>query len=281
MKALSKSFLSLALVGTLAACGQGTAERSLADASSTAPAGGQFSQTLHDEYVNYAQAEFDEYDFRDATFFAQRAVSTGGGSVPAPQLPSERALPDEHVGALTTAHSRLTSALADGAADKAPQAAAEAQAAYDCWMQEAEENIQPNHIAACEERFQASMALVDEALAPPPAPVAAAEPVPMTVFFAFNSAELDDVGMQVIEEAAEMAADASIVDIVGHTDAVGTGEYNFGLSERRAGAVRDALVAEGVDASKINITAKGKTDLAVDSSVAEAVNRRAVIRIIE
>ena len=41
------------------------------------------------------------------------------------------------------------------------------------------------------------------------------------------------------------------VVIEGHTDSAGTEDYNQGLSERRANAVRDALIAEGIEGSRI------------------------------
>lgn len=48
------------------------------------------------------------------------------------------------------------------------------------------------------------------------------------------------------------------VMIEGHTDARGTDEYNHQLSERRAGSVRDALLARGIDASRIRAVGLGE-----------------------
>ena len=48
------------------------------------------------------------------------------------------------------------------------------------------------------------------------------------------------------------------VDVVGHTDSVGSDAYNQSLSERRAAAVRDFLVEQGVDGSKISASGKGE-----------------------
>jgi OmpA-OmpF porin, OOP family len=42
------------------------------------------------------------------------------------------------------------------------------------------------------------------------------------------------------------------VEVVGHTDAVGTDEYNQGLSERRARIVFDYLTSHGIDASRLS-----------------------------
>ena len=81
---------------------------------------------------------------------------------------------------LSAARERLVAALAGGAADKDPANAARAQVMFDCWMQEQEENFQPAHIAACRDGFTDAMGIVEAALKPAPAPVAA-KPAPQPV----------------------------------------------------------------------------------------------------
>jgi len=71
----------------------------------------------------------------------------------------------------------------------------------------------------------------------------------------------------------------SSISVTGHTDTVGTAEYNMALGLRRADAVRTALIAGGVPADKITVASRGFTDLAVPTgpNVREAKNRRAEI----
>lgn len=66
--------------------------------------------------------------------------------------------------------------------------------------------------------------------------------------------------------------------IEGHADERGTREYNLALGERRANAVKNYLVALGVDASRINTVSYGKERPAVTDSTEDgwAQNRRAV-----
>jgi outer membrane protein OmpA-like peptidoglycan-associated protein len=50
------------------------------------------------------------------------------------------------------------------------------------------------------------------------------------------------------------------LQVEGHTDSIGTDDYNQALSEKRAGAVRDYLVQEGISADAIKALGFGKTE---------------------
>ena len=69
--------------------------------------------------------------------------------------------------------------------------------------------------------------------------------------------------------------------MVGHTDTSGSPQYNQGLSERRAGVVRDALVARGIGAGQITTAARGESELAraTRDGVREPLNRRTAVTI--
>jgi outer membrane protein OmpA-like peptidoglycan-associated protein len=66
------------------------------------------------------------------------------------------------------------------------------------------------------------------------------------------------------------------ISVAGHTDTVGTADYNFALGGRRAEAVRQMLIRYGVPASQIVAVSSGKNDLKVPTGpgVAKAENRR-------
>lgn len=54
--------------------------------------------------------------------------------------------------------------------------------------------------------------------------------------------------------------------VTGHADRIGTDAYNQDLSERRAAAVKDYLVSEGVESNRIQTTAKGESEPVVACS---------------
>lgn len=80
------------------------------------------------------------------------------------------------------------------------------------------------------------------------------------VFFAVDSADLDEVGRQVASANAEiLKANARwVVTIEGHCDERGTVEYNLALGERRAIAVKTFLVSLGISPERIRTISYGK-----------------------
>jgi OmpA-OmpF porin, OOP family len=122
------------------------------------------------------------------------------------------------------------------------------------------------------------------ASAPPPPPPMPVAPPPVTtyiVFFDFNKADLTAAAQAVIAEAVKIAKTNGFVkvQIVGHTDTVGSDKYNMALSLQRAEAVKDEMVQEGLDGGAIGISGKGFHDplVATGPGVREPQNRRAVI----
>lgn len=73
------------------------------------------------------------------------------------------------------------------------------------------------------------------------------------------------------------------LSLVGHTDSDGSDELNQGLSEVRAGKVRDILVAEGFSTANLEVSGKGESQPIADNGTAEGrqKNRRVSIRLIK
>ncbi len=115
--------------------------------------------------------------------------------------------------------------------------------------------------------------------APPPAP-----PMQSTsymVFFDWDRSDLSQQAMATIGQAANAfkTTGQSRITATGHTDTSGPDQYNMALSLRRANAVKDALVRDGVPATAISVVGKGEHDLLVPTGdgVREPQNRRVVI----
>jgi outer membrane protein OmpA-like peptidoglycan-associated protein len=63
------------------------------------------------------------------------------------------------------------------------------------------------------------------------------------------------------------------VEVTGHTDAVGTNEYNIGLSERRAQAIKDYFKAQGIEPEKLEIDFKGEKQPVDSNKTADGKQR--------
>ena len=101
-----------------------------------------------------------------------------------------------------------------------------------------------------------------------------------TVFFGFDSAELSASAFAKLEkQVALLKADEMIfVTIEGHTDELGTREYNLGLGDRRANQVKDYYIASGIDENRIKTISYGKERPLMEGSNtnSRSKNRRAV-----
>ncbi len=114
---------------------------------------------------------------------------------------------------------------------------------------------------------------------PPPAPAVA--PPSFMVFFDWDRSNLSDQAINTIRQAAgafKTKGNARIT-ATGHTDTSGPESYNMALSLRRANAVKDALVREGVPAAAIAVIGRGEAGLLVQTGdgVREPQNRRVEI----
>ena len=99
------------------------------------------------------------------------------------------------------------------------------------------------------------------AAAPAPAPKPAAEKVTLAAdaLFDFDKSVLRPEGKAKLDDVAAKMSDIKleVIIAVGHADRFGTDAYNQKLSERRAAAVKDYLVAKGVEANRVYTEGKG------------------------
>ncbi len=110
--------------------------------------------------------------------------------------------------------------------------------------------------------------------------VVAREPIVFEdVHFDFDRFNLRPEAVKILDQAvATLQKNPDIrVTIEGHTDSIGTNEYNLGLGERRANAVREYLVGRGISADRIQIVSYGEERPIADNQTVtgRALNRRA------
>ncbi len=271
------------------------------------PEGRGFAYYLAQGYRRYAKHEDNEHDFEDAAKFLQRAGAVERGERIAPEQLSMRILPLWSVDDLVYARQRLTRALDLGAAERLPKIAANAQVAFDCWMEQQEENIQPHDVSRCRKAFEGFIVRLESPpvklpaplpkaappierepareCAPAPAPVAACDGKRHTIYFNLDRAELNAEAESLIQQVArQMQSDSSSsIELTAHADRSGSDAHNDQLSKRRLERVVAAFRNAGVGSERVVLARfYGEHQPAVTTAdgVREAANRRVEMRIL-
>ena len=103
------------------------------------------------------------------------------------------------------------------------------------------------------------------------------------VHFDFDRYTLRPDALRLLDEAVKaLEADTTLrLTIEGHTDSIGTNEYNLALGERRANAAREYLASRGIAADRLNIVSYGEERPKHDNSREETrrLNRRAALTV--
>lgn len=294
MTLIKNTLLASGIAGLLSAC-----SGALLQADRAAPAADPFAAALQTGYTALSREELAESDFGDADTFAVRALAAAGGKPPAPENFDARKIPAETLPSLAAARNKLLAVLDGDARSSAPREAANAQLAFDCWMQEQEENFQPGDIAACRDRFTTALAMLESkrlANAKPPAQTQSATPAslkaPMlpgplatrfVIYFDLDTASLVPGSESEITRAAAAArrSGAAMVRVTGHADRSGSERHNMSLSRARAEEVVRALRRLGLPEIGVATQAYGEEKPLVPTrdGKAEARNRRVEIEL--
>ena len=111
-----------------------------------------------------------------------------------------------------------------------------------------------------------------------PAPAA---PAPLVVLFDVGSTTIRNEDKAVLDHASRAYSEGKpiVMILTGTADRTGSAEIDREISQRRAEAVLKGLLARGIPADRIQVLAKGETELpvATNSGVAELQNRRVEI----
>lgn len=260
------------------------------------PEGRGFAYYLAEGYRRYAKHEDNAHDFEDAAKFLFRASAVERGERVEPEHLSMRTLPAYAVDDLLYGRQRLMAALNRGASVRLPKLAANAQVAFDCWMEQQEENSQPHDVARCRRDFEGLIVRLEgtpEKSAPAcqpaqcaeskPCPAPACDPMLRLVHFDFDKHDLKAEARAVIQQVAELARQSPgrMLVATGHADRAGADRHNDALSKRRLDAVIEALVSAGVARERVaraEFFGERQPRLATADGVRAPENRRVEIR---
>lgn len=274
MMSFVKIAAPLAAASVLAACGTYEVE----DVRTMNVQGESYNAYLARDYRDLALYEADRmYDWKDAPYFARKSLAAAkGDQVAAADMDGEGwDIPEERRGELMAGYQRLNAAMNSGARTDYPALAATAQAKYDCWVEQSEEDWQYDHIASCRDEFNLVMERIETKATMDAGP-------PVLIFFDWDQATLEREAVPIVDQLADsLRTQEGRVEVTGHADTSGPQDYNYELGMRRAQTVAGALAERGVDRDRMTLTSEGESDLRVPTAdgVREPQNRRVTVQV--
>ena len=273
-----------------------------------------FYQLLSLQYLQLAKFElYEMHDEIDADLFAYKSSLALNDKVFYPEDPNQWKLSSKYVVASEEYYKKIKNLINEKIYMKFPDNFAKALAAYDCWIEQIEENWQVDHINLCFTKLKDNLDYIstsqsnivknsgdgskkedniqgrvlqenvnndkdntfrkDESRTSESIYVNNA-----TVFFEFdkfNLASSQIIELELFVKRAIINPDMKIF-VEGHTDTVGSSNYNYGLSKKRANFIKEYLLKRNLK-NNIQIKAYGESRLLMitEDEVKEKKNRRA------
>lgn len=259
------------IIAMMATALVGCTTHSLEELRQTTPKGNPFQNALSQYYLKFAEEKEKRYDWYAVMHFADKGLLAAYGNEVGPEALEAWEIPDEKRSELEKARIDLLAVLTPDNMEVRPDLAAQAQFYFDCWVNYSDSKWQKDRIYDCREGFLDAMYEL--------------KPHKMekqqeryTVYFQWGQSTITEAAQKVIDEVVEAVEPITQYDIVlsGHTDASGSAKYNLMLSQKRADAVKEKLIAGGVKEEQIKTYAFGESDPQVKSDKPKEENNRRV-----
>ena len=257
----------------------------------------EFSQHLFEAYKIKADFEAKEmHDWNSAKLYAEKALEASKGNNIYPQKISYWNLTQEEERKLKVGYFNLLDVY-DDAIHSDPINLAKAISSLDCWSEQKKEGWQTWDINKCRDDFLNAMHIIyesltnntnnkteeKETLSNNNTTIVTEDLKQNTlqiIYFDFDKSNLSEVSLDKIKKF--IGNNKNVIKkfiIVGHTDSLGTKEYNMNLSIERAETVKDMLLKLAIKEENIEILGKGENDLKIKTldDIAHPANRRAEI----
>ncbi len=121
-----------------------------------------YHEILESAYARLAQKAFDEMDWVDAYRFQNKAALARDGRIIEPDNPSSRSIAVARDPDILEAYKVLRSYLQGDGLAKAPADVALAQAAYDCWIENAEESEAELSSGQCRSQYEQALRRIED-----------------------------------------------------------------------------------------------------------------------
>ena len=259
-------------------------------------------QHLVYNYKENASFEAEKmHDWNSAKLYSEKALRAHDGEKIYPEKINYWKLSSEKAQDMKSAYNNLLS-IYDEAFIKDPKNLAKAISSLDCWAEQEEEKWQTWDIEKCKNDFHTSMHDIYKFLTDPNKKEEVKEynkeerihkvafvtenekkEVMQIIYFDFDNSKLSQISKnKLINFINKNKSDLNRYIIFGHTDTKGTIKYNMSLSIKRADAVKEILLSQGITEKNVSVLGKGENELAVDTpdNTKHPANRRAEIKIL-
>jgi len=130
---------------------------SLVQLQKVKPMGNAYQIRLANEYLKFAEAEADQYDWYDSGHFARKGLKSAKGINVEPEELEYWDIKEDSLPTLAQARQYLLTTLDENMKMSHPKEAAKAIFLFDCWVEQEEEMWQETHISYCRENFYDSL----------------------------------------------------------------------------------------------------------------------------
>jgi len=290
---ISKLLLCLSMLFIMACS---AAYEKIKDIDASSPV--TFQEHLMYNYQQNASFEAEKmHDWNSAKLYSEKALRAFDGENIYPEDINYWKIPIEKVMNIRSGYNNLLS-IYDEALNHDPVNLAKAISSLDCWAEQEEEKWQTWDIDKCRNDFHDAMhdiykKLLDKSDKKETAEEKEGDVVVVTqnnkkevmqiIYFDFDDSALSQVSINTLINFLENnQKEISKFIILGHTDTKGSDDYNLNLSYKRAKAVKNILLKQGVSEKNISVLGKGENDLAVETQddIKHPANRRAEIKIL-
>ena len=233
-----------------------------------------FNSNLAKYYVNFATQEAEKYDWFDSEYFAEKAIKASHNINTSPENPENWQIKDSSSKKeVLSAYNALNLLLSDKNKKLYPVQLAQAQANYDCWVEELEEGWQKDDIKLCKDNF---FKFINEINSFSTSEVNNK----FIIFYEFNETELNNKQVSQIKEfiKSQKTGNNCTINIEGHADYTGSQEHNDKVSLMRAQKV--SKVINSIKSKKIIGHGYKKYLVKTEKGVKEKKNRRSEMYIL-
>lgn len=269
-----------------------------------------FYHLLSLEYLKLAKFElYKMHDEIDANLFAYKSSLAKNKNIFYPENPSDWNIPQKYEKTANILYDKINKFMINKVYLEYPENFSQVLSAYDCWIEQIEENWQTDHIDACYEKLNKNLEIISVKISELNKKIneesielstnknkLASEKnenkhnkkeivdinkeYKLIVFFEFDKFNLSSeqiIELETFIDKAKENSDRKIL-VEGHTDSMGSKLYNLKLSEKRANFIKEYLINKNL-VNIIETISFGEEKLLIPSGdqVKEKQNRRAEV----